>query len=236
MFVQWLNKRIAKWKGYRYVIDDEVPAGYLLLLVWARIIMLVWGKLSFIKNKGLFFLSPAATVKCRSRLRVGRSVTISRGCYVDALSTEGIELGNDVSLGMNTKIEGTGNLQFVGKGMKVGDHTGLGSDSFYGCAGGIEIGDHTIIGNFVSFHSENHNYDDLSVPIRLQGVNHEGIKVGANCWIGAKATILDGAEICDGCIIAAGAVVTKGIYQANGIYAGVPAKLIMSREEIFNYV
>jgi len=235
MLVDRLNKIIAKWKGHRYTIDKNIPTGYLLLLVWSRAMMLVWGKLSMIKNKGLFFLSPAATVKCRSRLRVGRSVTIERKSFIDALSVEGIILGNNVSVGVGTKIEGTGNLQFLGKGMKVGNNVGLGTDSFYGCAGGIEIGDHTIIGNFVSFHSENHVYDDLDTPIRLQGVKHDGITVGSNCWIGAKCTILDGAEIGNGCIIAAGAVVKKGIYAANGIYGGVPARLIMKRDEYLKY-
>ena len=32
-------------------------------------------------------------------------------------------------------------------------------------------------------------------------------KIGNNCWIGAKATFLDGSEIGNGCIIAAGALV-----------------------------
>jgi len=91
------------------------------------------------------------------------------------------------------------------------------------------IGDDTIVGNFVSFHSENHNYDRSDVPIRLQGVNHSGINVGSNCWIGAKSTILDGAVIHNGCIIAAGAVVRAGVYAANGIYGGVPAKLLKMR-------
>jgi acetyltransferase-like isoleucine patch superfamily enzyme len=106
---------------------------------------------------------------------------------------------------------------------------GLGSNNFYGCAGGIEIGDDTIIGNFVSLHAENHNYEDLDRLIRLQGVKHIGIKIGKNCWIGAKVTILDGAIIEDGCVIAAGALVPAGVYRSNGIYGGVPSRLIKYR-------
>ncbi|MGN6399951.1 MAG: DapH/DapD/GlmU-related protein, partial [Flavisolibacter sp.] len=81
----------------------------------------------------------------------------------------------------------------------------------------------------VSFHSENHVYVNLQKPIRLQGVSHQGIKIGRNCWIGAKATILDGVTIEDGCIIAAGSLVKSGLYRENGIYGGVPAKLIKYR-------
>lgn len=71
--------------------------------------------------------------------------------------------------------------------------------------------------------------DRPDVLIRLQGVDHKGIVIGRNCWIGAKATILDGAVIEDGCVVAAGAVVKAGLYAANGIYGGVPAKLIRYR-------
>jgi len=133
-------------------------------------------------------------------------------------------------MGKNVRIECSGSLQQLGKGIKVGNNVGLGADNFFGCAAGIEIGDDTIIGNYVSFHAENHNYNDITIPIRLQGCSRQGIKVGKNCWIGAKATILDGVQIGEGCIIAAGALVTAGKYDCNGIYGGVPAKLIKKRE------
>ncbi|WP_366943121.1 DapH/DapD/GlmU-related protein [uncultured Victivallis sp.] len=52
------------------------------------------------------------------------------------------------------------------------------------------------------------------------------IERGLNCWIGAKATILDGARIGDNSIVAAGAVVCRGEYPAGVILGGVPAKVI----------
>jgi acetyltransferase-like isoleucine patch superfamily enzyme len=227
-----LNKAISKWKGCHYEIDERVPASYLIGIVTERVFMLINGKLSGIKSKGFFFLSGKAVVKAKSKLKLGKSVTIDRGCFINALSTEGIILDDNVSVGRNTTIIGTGNLQFLGKGMTVGKSVGLGTHSFYGCAGGIEIGRDTIIGDFVSFHAENHIIDDMNVPIRLQGVYHKGIKIGENCWIGAKVTILDGVTIENGCVIAAGALVTAGLYTANGIYGGVPAKLLRKRGNV----
>jgi acetyltransferase-like isoleucine patch superfamily enzyme len=227
----FLNKLISKWKGSHYELDPHIPVFYLSKLLIARMSMLLRGKLSGIHNKGLLFLSWKATVKCRSKLRTGRSVTIERGCYIDALSVEGLVFGNNVSVGRNTKIIGTGHLQLLGKGMKLGNNIGLGTESFYGCGGGIEIDDDTIIGDFVSFHAENHIHENIEKPIRSQGVTRVGIKIGKNCWIGSKATLLDGVILEDGCIIAAGAVVTAGHYPANGIYGGVPAKLIRQRND-----
>ena len=143
---------------------------------------------------------------------------------------KGILLGTNVSIGKKTTIECTGSLKSIGVGLVVGNNVGLGTHGFFGCAGGIEIGDDTIFGNFVSMHSENHNFLIIDIPIRLQGVNRKGIFIGENCWIGAKATILDGVKIEGGCIIAAGSVVTEGNYKRNCIYAGVPAKLIKERD------
>ena len=104
---------------------------------------------------------------------------------------------------------------------------GLGSHGHYGSGMGfVEIGDNTIFGNYVSIHPENHNYGDPTRPIREQGVNSKGgVKIGNNCWIGAKATILDGTVIGDNCIVAAGAVV-KGVFPNNTIIGGIPAKII----------
>ena len=108
----------------------------------------------------------------------------------------------------------------------------MGTHGFYGCGvGTLEIGNDCIFGNFVSIHPENHNYSDPTKPIREQGVNSVGgVKIGNNCWIGAKVTILDGTIIGDNSIVAAGAVV-KGVFPDNVIIGGVPAKVI---KEIYN--
>ena len=222
---------VQKFKGKDYKLDERIPATYLLGMIISRMIMAARGGISRVQHKGFLFIAGHVTIKARSKIKAGKTVSIARGCFIDALSTEGVELGNNVSMGKNTRIECTGNLQSIGKGIKVGNNAGLGADSFFGCSGGILIGDDTIIGNYVSFHAENHVFNDLATAIRLQGSSRKGIIVGRNCWIGAKATILDGAEIGDGCIIAAGAVVTEGKYESNGIYGGVPAQLLKYRDQ-----
>ena len=137
-------------------------------------------------------------------------------------------LGNYVVLGRNTRIESTGGLQSVGKGVKIGDRSTFGNDCFFGAAGGVEIGDDVVAGQYIRFHSENHSYDDTDVLIKDQGVTHEGIRIGNNCWIGSGAVFLDGSELGDGCVVAANAVVTKK-FPANSVIGGVPAKMIKKR-------
>jgi acetyltransferase-like isoleucine patch superfamily enzyme len=224
-----LNNYISRLKGYSYQIDENVPTGYLLNSILSRLFMKMRGLFSGLRCESLPYIGNHVTIKAKRKIRAGRNLQIGNHCYIDALSSEGIILGNNVSIGYSTTIECTGNIQYLGKGLSASDNVGLGSNNFYGCAGGIYIGEYTIVGNFVSFHAENHIFSDLEKPIKLQGVTHQGIKIGRNCWIGAKATVLDGAIIEEGCIIAAGAVVGAGIYKKNGIYGGVPAKLIKYR-------
>ena len=174
------------------------------------------------------FVHRTSKIRSTRKIKFGKNLNVDRNCYIDALSTDGIRFGHNVSIGKNTTIECSGTLKWLGKGLVVGDNVGLGTHGFFGCAGGVEIGDNTIFGNYVSIHSENHNYSDVNTPIRLQGVNRKGIKIGKDCWIGAKATILDGTVLGDGCIVAAGAVV-RGVIPPFSVIGGVPAKVIKSR-------
>lgn len=226
---RFLNFLISTLKGEPYKLSEDVPVSYLIYVLWNRFIMLIRGSLIFCKKKGFLFVGSGCTIRCRSKIRFGKNVTIYKGCYFDALSYNGINIGSTSTFGKYCIVECTGNLKFLGKGLNIGEHVAVGSGSFLGCAGGIEIGSNTIIGNYVTFHSENHNYSDKSALIRLQGVTHRGIRIGENCWIGAKVTVLDGVIVEDGCVIAAGALLIKATYKKDSIYGGVPARFIKSR-------
>ncbi len=223
--VEFLSLKVRK-RGIK--IDRRIPDGYLFDFVLSKVYMAINGFLKF-RRLSVTLVGKRVTVKARSMIFGGKGLVIDDGCYIDALAVQGITFGSGVSLKKNVTIECTGSMTNLGKGLSIGNDVGIGSGSFLGCAGGISIGNDTIIGNYVSFHSENHNFADPSTPIRLQGVSHVGIQIGNNCWLGAKVTVLDGVILEDGCIVAAGAVLKAGRYGANSIYAGVPAKRIKER-------
>lgn len=222
-----INHMVSLMKGERFELDPQIPLGYLFSFFLNKGWMCICGMWKLRTTKRVF-VHYSSTIKCRNRIYSMQNLSIDRGCYIDALSSEGVSFGNNVSIGKYTTIECTGTLKSLGKGLKVGSRVGLGTHGFFGCAGGIEIGDDTIFGNYVSLHSENHNFQDRYIPIRLQGVNRKGIIIGKDCWIGAKVTILDGTVIGDGCIVAAGAVV-RGTIPPHSIIGGIPAKVIKSR-------
>lgn len=226
MIAKVLSKIITSIKKEPFSLDPEVTDSYQLQILMSKSMSLLWGLLRLRSNKGVF-VHPTAKIKCASKLKFGKNLQIGRNCFIDALSKEGLMFGNNCSLGDYTFIRLTGSLKQIANGVKIGNNVGLGSHGFYGCGvGSLEIGDDCIFGNYVSIHPENHNYSDPTLPIRLQGVSSSGgVKIGNDCWIGAKATILDGTVIGNHCIVAAGAVV-KGKFPDNVIIGGVPAKII----------
>ncbi|WP_442972824.1 acyltransferase [Rhodococcus sp. G-MC3] len=223
------GRLISSVKGKDYKVDSGIEPSYLLRILANRALMRANGIRLFRRTKDAPFVAISARIIAKKKIRALKNVTFSSGSFVDAMSVYGVRLGSNTTIGKNTRIECTGSLQHLGSGLIVGDNVGLGTDSFYGCAGGIEIGSDTIVGNSCSFHSENHISTSLDAPIREQGVSHSGIRIGSGCWIGARVTVLDGAQIGDGCIIAAGAVVVAGAYQPNSVFGGIPAKLLKTR-------
>ncbi|MBF0710024.1 MULTISPECIES: 2,3,4,5-tetrahydropyridine-2,6-dicarboxylate N-acetyltransferase [unclassified Gemella] len=67
----------------------------------------------------------------------------------------------------------------------------------------------------------------------IEPANAKPVKVGNNVLIGANAVILEGVQIADNAVVAAGSVVTKDV-EAGAVVAGVPARVIKTREEVAN--
>ncbi|MGV7105236.1 acyltransferase [Flavobacterium sp. U410] len=164
-----------------------------------------------------------------SKISWGRFLRLGNQVVVSALSKNGIRFGNNVSIGAFSRVIVSTSLNNLGNKIVIGDNVGIGEYAYLGGGGGLEIGDECIVGQYFSCHPENHNCDDLTVSIRHQGVTRKGIRIGSNCWIGSKVTILDGVEVGKGCVIAAGSVVTKS-FPENSIIGGVPAKILKSRD------
>lgn len=214
-----------------FEIDEQIGITYLLRICWKYGWMMVRGKLISVTGKHIasdIFIGRRVKLIERRKLTIGSKTKIHDNVKIDALSTDGVILGNNIVIGNGTVIECTGSLSSIGKGLKVGDRTTFGKGCFFGAAGGIEIGEDVVAGQFIRFHSENHRCDDLNLLIKEQGVTHKGIKIGNNCWIGAGSVFLDGAELGDGCVVAANAVVSKKVPD-NFIIGGVPAKMIRVR-------
>lgn len=161
-------------------------------------------------------------------IRFGKFLKAGRGVQFSSFVKDGIQIGNNFSIGSYSQIIVSTQLSSPDGFIKIGHGVGIGEFAYLGGAGGLEIGNDCIVGQYLSCHPENHIFDDITTPIKHQGVTRKGISIGNNCWIGSKVTILDGVKIGDGCVIAAGSVVTRS-FPENCVIAGVPAKIIRTR-------
>jgi acetyltransferase-like isoleucine patch superfamily enzyme len=223
-------QKVIQLRNPAFQFDEALNTRALLQFVLIQVISMIRGLrlLLYFRNPKGALLDSGVRFFNVSKIRWGKFLKLGRNVYISALAKDGVSFGNNVGIGAHSRIVVSTSLNDIGKFIRIGNHVGIGEFAYLGGAGGLEIGDDTIIGQYFSCHPENHNYQNNNLLIREQGITRKGIRIGNNCWIGSKVTVLDGVQIGDGCVIAAGAVVTQS-FQDNSIIGGVPAKLIKTR-------
>lgn len=215
-------QKLLNRSGKSYIIDPNIPNSLVFHILSQRFLMLIRG---FIKTRQKVFVGKHTFIRNSGNISFGKNVTIDKYTVIDGFASERIILGDCVKIGAFSNLSSTSHLSKYGKGLKMGNHSAIGDYTQFGAAGGIEIGNDVIMGSYISFHSENHNFNNPDMLIREQGVTSKGIKIGNNVWVGAKVTFLDGSVVGNNSVVAAGAVV-NGIYPDNSIIGGVPAKIL----------
>lgn len=116
--------------------------------------------------------------------------------YDSATIIGDVEIGNNVWIGPNTMIDGSGGLT-IGDGVNV--------------SAGAQIYTHDTVERCIG---------GGSAPIARSPVS-----IGRNTFIGAGAIILRGVKVGDGCVIAALSLVNRDVPDGL-VVAGVPAKVL----------
>jgi acetyltransferase-like isoleucine patch superfamily enzyme len=135
-----------------------------------------------------------------------------------------IVLGRWVHLGDDNRLrahEGT---------LRLGDKTVLGRDNTVNCYLDVEIGPRCMIADWVYICDFDHRVDDVRVPIKDQGLVKSPVRLGADVWVGVKATVLRGAQVGEGSVLAAHTV-ARGVIPPWSVVAGVPGRVVRDRRE-----
>jgi acetyltransferase-like isoleucine patch superfamily enzyme len=159
---------------------------------------------------------------------VGHDVTIFDGAYIRSARPGTIQIGSNTNIHMGFWLDCGGTQDATGS-LRIGQGCLLQPYATINAGGtSITIGDHVICGQMVSIHAGNHVFSDPDRFIAEQGTTHKGVVIEDDCWIGAKAAILDGVTIGRGSVVGAGAVVTRSLPTLS-VAAGVPARIIGMR-------
>ena len=140
-----------------------------------------------------------------------------------------VELSGRLELGRRVRISAFTKVKAGGGSLRIGPRTDIATGCFLGAApGGLEIGSDVLIGPNTVILTNSYVYDQLGVPLALQGTVSKGTRIGDRTFIGSSCVILDGAQIGADVIVTPGSVVS-GRVPDGVIVSGNPAKPIFRR-------
>lgn len=146
-----------------------------------------------------------------------RKSVISRKSRMDVFPFNGFSIGN------HSVVEDYATINNGVGDVTIGEESRIG----IGCTviGPVTVENNVILAQNVVVSGLNHKYEDISTPIRMQGVCTDLVRLKSGAWIGANSAIVPGVQVGINSIVAAGSVVTKDVPDYC-IVAGNPAKLI----------
>lgn len=151
-------------------------------------------------------------------------VFLGRGVQIEARPGFGrLEIGRWVHIGDGTSLrchEGS---------MRIGDKVVFGRNNTVNCYLDVEIGAATLVADWVYVTDFDHVTTDVHRPIKDQGIAKTPVRIGPECWLGVKTSVLRGTRIGQGSVLGAHAV-ARGDLPAYAIAVGTPARVVRDRQ------
>ena len=130
----------------------------------------------------------------------------------------GLRMSPSVSLRNGERIT-------LGRDVHVGERSCLWAGNTHAR---ITLGDKALLGPEVYITASNYG-TRWGTPVMDQPTAEADVVIGADVWLGVRATVVADVHAGDGAVVAAGAVVTRDV-PSGAIVAGVPATVIGWRE------
>jgi len=160
-----------------------------------------------------------------AKMSIGSGVAVDEGVQLDARGCAAGEfrLGDGALIGRDCIISGKDGPLVIGPRVNVGAACILYAST------NLEIGADTMLaaqcyvggGRYTS-------RGRIDRPIAEQPEPRRGVRIEADCWLGAGAKVVDGVTIGRGSIVGAGAVVTRDV-EPYSVVGGVPARRLATR-------
>jgi len=112
--------------------------------------------------------------------------------------------------------------------LRIGDKVVFGKDNTVNCYLDVEIGAATLVADWVYVCDFDHVVADITLPIKDQGIVKTPVRIGPDCWLGVKTSVLRGTRIGRGCVLGAHAV-ARGDIPDYAIAVGTPARVVRDR-------
>jgi acetyltransferase-like isoleucine patch superfamily enzyme len=189
-----------------------------------RTIRFIWSRRLYMPKYWFLALRYVWLFKIRNRhVRTTGFVFVERGAEIYARRGYG-----RLTIGRWTWIGAGNHIRCHEGNLTIGEKCVFGATNTINCYLDIEIGSDCILADWIYICDFDHRFDDTTQPIRKQGIVKSPVKIGSDCWLGEKSTVLRGVTIGDGCVVASHALVNRDL-PANAIAGGVPARVLKLR-------
>ena len=139
-----------------------------------------------------------------------------------------IQLGNSVLIARDAWLNVTGPLEGE-PAIVIDDNCAVARRSQISAKNCVHLERDVILSPSVLIMDHNHAFEDVTVPVRDQGVTDGGrVRIEQGCWIGHGAVIVcDKGELVLGrnSVVAANAVITRS-FPAYSVISGNPARIV----------
>ena len=180
-----------------------------------------------------YLLYPLVLKKCGKKTAFGRNVTIRQPnsisigsnvliddyAVLDVRNYGAINIADKVSIGRFSTITAKKGSISLEPGVNIGTYCRIATQSQ------VVIGESTLIAAYCYIGPGNHQHNSSKPMISSEMEIKGGVNIGKHCWIGTRATIMDGVTIGDGSIVGAHSLVLKDV-PPGVVVAGTPAKII----------
>jgi acetyltransferase-like isoleucine patch superfamily enzyme len=171
-------------------------------------------------------------------LSIGRDFWAHYSCEISRPQTRNIRIGDNVRIDRDVWLNIPFDPGTQDAVIDVGDGSRIGRRCMISAMNSVRIEQKVILSPSILIMDHNHAFEDITVPIRDQGITEGGtIRIEEGCWIGlGVAIVCNQGELVIGrnSVIGANSVLTRSV-PPYSVVAGNPAKVVKqfdaSREE-----
>ncbi len=168
------NARFLTWASLRWIVRNRAWTPWYLIRYW---------RFLWLKVRHPHIVTEGFVV-------IGRRVELyARKGYGQLILGRWVHIGEENRLRVH---EGT---------LRVGDKTVFGRDNTINTYLDIEIGGSCIVADWVYVCDFDHVFEDVSLPIKDQGIVKSPVRIGPDCWLGTKVTVTRGTFVGAGCVL-----------------------------------
>lgn len=143
---------------------------------------------------------------------------------VSIVNPGGIRVGTFVKIGTNAVLEAL--VPERGVTLRIEDGAYIGHFPRITAVGEVIIGEEAMLADRVYVSDTNHIYDDVTVPIKQQGLRDgRRVEIGRGAWLGIGAVVVGNVRIGENAVVGANTVVREDVPD-RAVVAGDPARIV----------